>query len=151
MIPFDENREAFQDEVFEKFVDKVRVKDIRTAFFHKNGGAYWTAFVSYEGLPEKLARPADLSEAQLDLYDALREWRNHKAADEGIPPYLIAYNGFRLCNTENLPERGQFKDGLLRIFPSRPCPALFAKQPNIPLFRRLSAWPCRLNLFEFET
>ena len=92
VIPFDEGREAFSDIAFEKFTDSVRVKELRSAFFHKGGNVYWTVFLAYEGLSEKLSRPADLSESELTRYQALREWRNHKASDEGMPPYIIASN-----------------------------------------------------------
>jgi len=92
VIPFDAEAKVFAEGDFRAFIEKVEVRDVQSAFFQQGGSAYWTAFVSYTGKAEKLTKPIHLNEKQLQVYEVLREWRNYQAAEEGIPPYVIARN-----------------------------------------------------------
>lgn len=92
-IPFDNEREVFDDEDLTKFLLNKRVKDLRPEFFQVNGNAYWTVFVDCESVagPEK-GDTDGLDQAQRLLMQRFREWRKEKAEKEGVPVFIIATN-----------------------------------------------------------
>lgn len=94
-IPFDPERELFDDEGFRKFLLNKKVKRMAPEFFQAAGKAYWTVFVEYEPvLPDDGTKKKriELNEPQRLLLDRLRVWRKEKAEREGIPVFIIATN-----------------------------------------------------------
>lgn len=92
-IPFDPDRELFQDEELAAFLLNKKPRTIRPEFFQTAGRAYWTVFVDYEPVLAG-GKPSDpgLDEAQQVLLQRLKEWRGEKAQKEGVPVYSIATN-----------------------------------------------------------
>jgi len=93
-IPFDLDREIFQDEDLARFLLNKRVKALRPEFFQVNGRAYWTVFVDYETVlsEHKETDKDSLDEPQKLLFQRLREWRKETAEKAGVPVYIIATN-----------------------------------------------------------
>ncbi len=91
VLPFDEAAEQFETDAFEKFTNRIIVKRCEVSFFQHQGRTYWTAFVEFMGAAT--SKPEhNLTEAQLQVYEALRAWRNDLAEQEGLPPYTICKN-----------------------------------------------------------
>ncbi len=94
-IPFDPERQYFNDETLKKFLLNKKVKRLEPEFFQTGGRPYWTVFVEYEpifadeGPKHNLPQ---LSEPQRILFDKLRTWRREKADQQGIPVFIIATN-----------------------------------------------------------
>lgn len=92
-IPFDPDKEIFQDEELTRFLLNKRVKSLRPEFFQINGRPYWSVFIEYETvLSQKIPKSDLLDEPQNLLFQRLRQWRKEKAEKEGIPVYIIATN-----------------------------------------------------------
>ena len=91
-LPFDEAEEDFELKAYQKVEEKYRVKRCQASFFQTNKGAYWTVFIEYE--PKIVSRPdkVQLNPEQQVYYEALRTWRNERAEEDGIAPYIIAKN-----------------------------------------------------------
>jgi ATP-dependent DNA helicase RecQ len=107
---------GFEEARFNKFLDTVIV---RQTFAEVVSGEYWSILVFYEEAgtvfrgsenisppsttktslsnPKSAAeKPANESEVlsaeQERKFNALKNWRNERAAADGVPPYLIAQN-----------------------------------------------------------
>ena len=104
-LRFDPLIEAFDDSPLREFLKAKEVFAIRDHFFVRNELPYLAVLVTY-GLrppvagsapPEKAAgRNASwrkqVSDADLPLFNALREWRAERAKRDGVPPYIICTN-----------------------------------------------------------
>jgi superfamily II DNA helicase RecQ len=139
VIPFDAEAQVFQEGDFRAFIEKVEVRHIQSAFFQQGSSAYWTAFVSYTGKAEQVTKPVHLNDKQLKIYQALREWRNYQAAEEGIPPYVIARNKQleQLCtldqpNLEQIQNIRGFGEVKVKKYGEALLALLHEKQPNLP-------------------
>ncbi len=103
-IPFEEKLRGFDGELLEKFCMNKYIHQMYTHFFTNSLGAYWTFMLEYEiavgskkkdvatGKKESEELTKELNDPQKLLYDKLRHWRNDKADEEGIPPFVIAKN-----------------------------------------------------------
>ena len=105
-----------EEDKFNKFLETVSV---RQTFAEMVGGEYWSILVFYEDndsavqINESLAprtsvkspsqspkfqvekpvsEPLALSPEQEQKFTALKNWRNERAAADGVPPYLITQN-----------------------------------------------------------
>ena len=95
--------DGFDDMALQSFCANHQVLDVHEEFFLFQGIPHWSFVVRYEAA-EEIAEPRQgkshrdenwrkqLSKEQLTRYDALREWRNERARQEGISPYIIATN-----------------------------------------------------------
>jgi superfamily II DNA helicase RecQ len=92
VMPFDEDRGQIDDGAFQKLQERARIKQVQASFFQSKGGqAFWTLFVDYEEILEH--KPTSrLSEKQGWMYNQIRSWRNTRAEEDGIAPYVIANN-----------------------------------------------------------
>ena len=104
-LRFDPLLEAFDDSPLQELLKAREVFSIRDHFFVRNEVPYLAVVVTY-GLKPAVAEPALpekvggrkgswrtlVSEAELPLFDALRDWRAERARREGVPPYIVFTN-----------------------------------------------------------
>lgn len=115
-IYLSDDARGFEEVKFNKFLETVNV---RQTFAEIVGGEYWSILVFYEDNDSPAAaddgaapqtsvkssnlnpkqqadktapEPVFLSPEQELKFTALKNWRNERAAADGIPPYLIAQN-----------------------------------------------------------
>lgn len=76
------------------FLDSVNVKMTSSNFVTTGTTDYWSVLVFYD--PKKEIQTAlpenELAGADRELYEALKVWRNNKAAEVNLKHYLISYN-----------------------------------------------------------
>ncbi len=99
-LKFHTATERFDDEELQKFIKDKDVLSVREHFFLKHNTPYLILVVTY--LPgtgdivsagkKKETWRESLSNEQLPLFDALREWRTERAKQDGVPPYVICTN-----------------------------------------------------------
>jgi superfamily II DNA helicase RecQ len=95
-----------QDEArLNEFLETVVVKQIFASIAHA-GVNLWSVLLYYEdevarAIPanvpaddEESEQPVALSPDEERLYQDLKRWRNERATQEGIPPYMIAHNAW---------------------------------------------------------
>jgi len=94
LVRFDRDTGRFEDEEFNKFCAEQSIVRIEKEFINTGGEIYYSFFIEY--ISRKVSRGKtstdDLSVLELAQYNALRDWRNELAANEGIPAYIIMYN-----------------------------------------------------------
>ena len=94
-VPFDPEKEVFQDETLSQFLTNKRVHTLHPQFFQNQGRPYWTVFVEYEAVlskAETLPAKEVLNDTQQALFRKLREWRKEKADRDGVPVFILATN-----------------------------------------------------------
>ncbi len=91
VIPFNAEREEFEEKKLEKFLEKADVRSMERSFFKVKDKPYWSVFIEYSPRTDGDPRH-NMTDAQRQRYEKLREWRNARAEREGIPPYVIASN-----------------------------------------------------------
>ncbi len=106
-LRFDALLEGFDDTPVRDFVKDKEVLALGAHFFSKNQGHYLTVVVTYtlpsptaaaapRTVPARTPREAPwrdlLTEADLPLFNTLRDWRRTQSQREGIPPYIICNN-----------------------------------------------------------
>jgi superfamily II DNA helicase RecQ len=104
----------FAETEFNKFLASAVIKK---SFAEIVGGEYWSILVFYEEtdssvqdnifpqtsvisssqisksqIEKSVSEPVILSPGQEVKFTALKNWRNERAASDGVPPYLIAQN-----------------------------------------------------------
>ncbi len=101
--------DGFDDAPLRDFIKDKEVLSIRDHFFMKNETPYLAVIVSYRPQPIAAAnevKPVDgrasskrdeswreyVAEADVPLFNALRDWRNERSRREGLPPYVICTN-----------------------------------------------------------
>ena len=104
-LRFDPVLEAFDDSPLQELLKGTEVFSVRDHFFVRNGVPYLTVVVTC-GLkpPVEQPQPSEkgkgreeswrtlVSQADLPLFNALREWRAERARREGVPPYILFTN-----------------------------------------------------------
>ena len=104
-LRFDAVLEAFDDSPLQELLRTKEVFAIRDHFFVRNGVPYLAVLITYRLRPpvKESAFPnkaqgrdsswrAQVLDADLPLFNALREWRAERAKRDGIPPYIICTN-----------------------------------------------------------
>ncbi len=92
-VPFEPNKQVFQDDELRSFLLNKHVHTISPHFFQINGTPYWSVFVEYDPLLTTESPAADaLDEPERALYKKFQEWRKDKAGQEGVPVYIVATN-----------------------------------------------------------
>jgi ATP-dependent DNA helicase RecQ len=99
-LKFHTATEQFDDGTLQDFIKDKEVLSIREHFFIKHETPYLALIITY--LPGSLEGTAYrkkkedwrglLSNAQLPLFNALRDWRTERAKQDGVPPYVICTN-----------------------------------------------------------
>ncbi|MBI2191591.1 MAG: HRDC domain-containing protein [Planctomycetes bacterium] len=102
-VKYVEGVDGFDDAALRSFCLNHTVIDIREEFFLFRGVPHWSFVIRYESTPaicekkpETRKRDEDwrewISNEQMPCFEALREWRNDQAQQEGISAYIIATN-----------------------------------------------------------
>lgn len=104
-LRFDPLRGGFDDAPLYDFLKDKEVLAIHDHFFVKNDTPYVTVVVTYTQAPAvaPAARPGTpqrediswrqwVSEADVPLFNTLRDWRAERSKQDGIPPYVICTN-----------------------------------------------------------
>ena len=105
-LHFDPAVGGFDDKSLREFVKDREVLSIRDHFFTREETPYLALVVTYNALrPEQNEKTptekreedrdkwrAILKEDDWPLFNALRDWRNDLAKEEGVPPYVICTN-----------------------------------------------------------
>lgn len=105
-LKFDPAREAFDDGELRDFIKDKEIVSCDSSFFSRNGQQYLSLVVAYhvsETEPEVSAETTRktgktaawrsmVSDADMPLFNAMRDWRNERAKKEGIPVYVISNN-----------------------------------------------------------
>ena len=94
--------EGFPDADLVRFCEQHEVIAVAEHFFNQEDRAYWAVMVTYREAKGAPGRPGDatrgpnprglLTPEERAIYDALREWRSMRAAQDGVPPYLVFSN-----------------------------------------------------------
>jgi superfamily II DNA helicase RecQ len=96
-----ENLQSDQD-TLNAFLDSVAVKKTSTELVTTAQTNFWSILVFYED--QKIERPgrnsykvsitseSELTEEDQRIYETLRQWRQERASQQGIPSYMISHN-----------------------------------------------------------
>jgi len=110
-LRFSDATDGFDNQPVETFLADKDVLSIHDHYFEKDGIPYIALVVCFrtkavdpvvEGLADKKSKRDEswrefLPEADWPLFNTLRNWRNERSKQEGIPPYVI-------CNNRQLAE-----------------------------------------------
>lgn len=101
-LKFNPVTEQFDEEDLHAFIKDKEVLSAREHFFIKQETPYLVVFLTYlPGTGDQPKAPGGakaeswrelLTDAQLPLFNTLREWRSERAKQEGVPPYIICTN-----------------------------------------------------------
>jgi ATP-dependent DNA helicase RecQ len=105
-LRFDAVIGSFDDGPLREFLKDKEVLSIRDHFFVKNEVPYLTVLVTYYPHRPEATTPAMLrnqqpdgaswrtlvTEAELPLFNTLRDWRAERSKRDGVPPYVICTN-----------------------------------------------------------
>ncbi len=95
---------GFDDVSLQEFLKDKEIISIENHFFTRNEVPYLTLVIQYFPLRQELdskmlsqgkrdeAWRQTLSEADMGLFNLLRDWRSKRARKEGIPPYVLFTN-----------------------------------------------------------
>jgi len=99
-LKFNSVTEQFDEDELQEFIKDKEILSAREYFFLKHETPYLVVFITYlpgdrdlaSGKKQKDSWKNLLSDDQLPLFDALRDWRAERAKQEGVPPYIICNN-----------------------------------------------------------
>ena len=93
-VPFNPEKEIFEDEDLGKFLVNKHVRTLKPQFFQTSTKAYWTVFIEYELVLAKEGEDKEqgLNEPQKIFLKRLKQWRAEKAEKGGVPGFIIATN-----------------------------------------------------------
>lgn len=104
-LRFSTTLDGFDDAPLTEFIRDKAVLRLREHFFMRNETPYLAIAVTYE--PQQQPPPPKdktkarqrneswrelLQDADMPLFDALRDWRSERCKSDGIPPYVICNN-----------------------------------------------------------
>ena len=103
-LSFDSAYGGFNDDLVRDFLKDKELLSFKEYFFIRNDIPYLTFVLSYfphraevdSKLSMKEKKPEawreNLSEADMGLFNLLRDWRSQKSKKEGVPPYILFTN-----------------------------------------------------------
>ena len=105
-LRFDQRIEAFYDQPLREFLATREVLAVREHFFQCNHVPYMAVMVTYAVEPPTAVSAsrvnsqgrrvtdwrAQVAEADLPLFDALRDWRAERSRRDGVAPYMVCTN-----------------------------------------------------------
>jgi superfamily II DNA helicase RecQ len=103
-MTFDSTRGGFNDEELRDFIKDIEIVSIRDYHFVRNEVPYLTMIIKYfpfrpevdpkmgpRGRRDEPWREM-LTEADMGLFNLLRDWRSQRCKKEGVPPYVLMTN-----------------------------------------------------------
>ncbi len=103
-LSFDSAYGGFNDEIVREFLKDKELISSKDYFFIRNDIPYLTFVLSYfphrvEVDPKLISKDKkqeawreSLSEADMGLFNLLRDWRSQQSKKEGVPPYILFTN-----------------------------------------------------------
>ena len=103
-MTFDSARGGFNDDELREFIKDKEVVSIRDHLFIRNEVPYITLIIKYFPFRQEIDSKMEpkgrrdepwremLSEADMGLFNLLREWRSKRCKHEGVPPYVLVTN-----------------------------------------------------------
>lgn len=103
-LSFDSAYGGFNDELVREFLKDKELISFKEYFFVRNDIPYLTFVLSYfphraEADPKLSTKEKkqeawreNLSEADMGMFNLLRDWRSQKSKKEGVPPYILFTN-----------------------------------------------------------
>ena len=81
-----------------QFLAEVRIRKIVPSLVQTPREIFWSVYVEFENGETKRSTttgattPQPLTEAESQLYEALRAWRNARASRENVPAFFVFHN-----------------------------------------------------------
>ncbi len=108
-LRFSSMMDGFDDAPLRDFIKDKEVHALRDHFFVRNDTPYLAVMVSYSLMPVSQPAPVAtagkptgskgdeswrhlISEAEVPLFNTLRDWRSARCKRDGMPPYVICNN-----------------------------------------------------------
>ena len=103
-LAFSSARGAFDDTFLQDFLKDCELVSIRDYFFLRNEVPYLSLVIQYFPVRQELiskmqpqgkreeAWRSELTEADMGLFNLLRDWRSKRSRKEGLPPYVLFTN-----------------------------------------------------------
>ena len=98
IIPYSQKQGKFDDVEFQNFVNSHNIADVDKKFFYHDCPC-WTVFVTYlteEYFPDNIhvdkKIKIELNQEEKQLYEKLRKWRNERAKQEEVSPFILFSN-----------------------------------------------------------
>lgn len=99
-VRLNEQFQAEDESWLNDFLESVKPVDIQSAVINTPTEKFWTVFIVYEELEDVQAQLVDrvlydtsepLTPEEEEIYLRLRSWRDQKARQENLPPYMILH------------------------------------------------------------
>jgi superfamily II DNA helicase RecQ len=103
-LTFDSARGGFNDDELRDFIKDKEIVSIRDHVFVRNEVPYLTLVIKYFPLRAEIDPKMEvrgkrdepwremLTEADMGLFNLLRDWRSQRCKKEGVPPYVLVTN-----------------------------------------------------------
>lgn len=112
-LSFDSAKEKFSDDILRDFIKDKEIISIRDYFFVRNEVPYLTLLIKYFPIRQEIIFESQqknntqnsrtnnskeeawkeiLVEADMGLFNLLRDWRSERSKKEGVPPYVLFTN-----------------------------------------------------------
>lgn len=100
-IRLSEEFQAEDESFLNDFLESVKVVEVKSSVIHAPPDKFWTILVLYEDLDEAQAYAVErvlydtsepLTPEEEEIYIRLRSWRDIKARQENLPPYMILHS-----------------------------------------------------------
>jgi ATP-dependent DNA helicase RecQ len=155
-LRFSSMLEGFDDTPLRDFIKDKEVHALRDHFFTRNDVPYLAVMVSYSMAPLPFPAPAAaagkpsgkksdeswrhlIDEAEVPLFNSLRDWRSARCKRDGVPPYVICNNRqlatIVKIRPQSLAALGQvegFGESKLRAYGPEILALMARRQPELP-------------------
>ena len=89
-LPFQQETQQFDQADLLSLCERSDVSILDSAFIKENGIICWSLLVEYNQNHNIVKERAILKNSE--IYNTLRNWRNDKSKEEGVPPYVVLSN-----------------------------------------------------------
>jgi len=103
-MTFDSARGGFNDDELRDYIKDKEIVSIRDHLFIRNEVPYLTMIIKYFPIRQEIDSKMEpkgrrdepwremLTEADMGLFNLLRDWRSQRCKKEGVPPYVLVTN-----------------------------------------------------------
>jgi len=89
-LPFQQEKQQFDQSDLLSLCAKSDISILNSAFINNNGIILWTLLVEYNHNRDAVNERNILKNSE--IYNTLKNWRNDKSKEEGVPPYVVLSN-----------------------------------------------------------